>query len=91
MLDMLHKENNLEKRIDRMDLRKPSRWKDTDADHVNFPQLSEDDIRELALGVFQVKQARSYVEEKKLSSDDYIFTVQSCPTAKDIIRVVHVS
>ncbi|CAF1641730.1 unnamed protein product, partial [Didymodactylos carnosus] len=52
MLDMLHKENNLEKRIDRMDLRKPSRWKDTDADHVNFPQLSEDDIRELALGEF---------------------------------------
>ncbi|CAF0906964.1 unnamed protein product, partial [Didymodactylos carnosus] len=52
MLDMLHKENNLEKRIDRMDLRKPSKWRDTDADKVDFPQLSEDDIRELALGEF---------------------------------------
>ncbi|CAF1448862.1 unnamed protein product [Didymodactylos carnosus] len=49
MLDMLHKENNLEKRIDRMDLRNPSKWKDTDGDEVDFPQLSEDDIREPAL------------------------------------------
>ncbi|CAF1620820.1 unnamed protein product, partial [Didymodactylos carnosus] len=75
------------KRIDRMDLRKPSKWKDINADQVDFPELSEDDIRELALGVFQVKQARSYVEEKKSSSDDYIFTVQSCSTAKGIISV----
>ncbi|CAF1256078.1 unnamed protein product [Didymodactylos carnosus] len=76
MLDMLHKENKLEKQLDRMDLRKPSKWTDVDADQVDFPQLSEDAIRELTLGVYQVKQARSYVEEKKASNNDSIFTVQ---------------
>ncbi|CAF4680943.1 unnamed protein product, partial [Didymodactylos carnosus] len=49
MLDMLHKENKLEKQLDRMDLRKPSKWTDVDADQVDFPQLSEDAIRELTL------------------------------------------
>ncbi|XP_062596761.1 uncharacterized protein LOC134258244 [Saccostrea cucullata] len=45
--------------------RRPSQWKTLDADSValDFPILSEDEIRNITLGTYQVKMARAYTHE----------------------------
>ncbi|CAF1459376.1 unnamed protein product, partial [Didymodactylos carnosus] len=74
-LDMLHKENKLEKQLDRMDLRKPSKWTDVDADQVDFPQLSEDSIRELALEI-----VRAFTQVINMNMAFYWGTLRWSPT-----------
>lgn len=51
--------------IDQGLVRRSYKWTPLDASEACplFPQLSEDEIRELTLGVYQVKLARSYTQE----------------------------
>ncbi|CAG2244312.1 unnamed protein product [Mytilus edulis] len=49
----------------------------------DFPKLSEEDIRDITLGVYQVKLAKSYTEEH-LENDDYYEVMQQ---GHQLIRV----
>ncbi|XP_062575891.1 uncharacterized protein LOC134237760, partial [Saccostrea cucullata] len=53
--------------------RRSYRWIPIDATEAcqSFPKLTEDEIRELTLGVYQVKLARSYTQEHCSSDGTY--------------------
>ncbi|XP_062574273.1 uncharacterized protein LOC134236110 [Saccostrea cucullata] len=53
--------------------RRSYRWTPIDATEAcqSFPKLTEDEIRELTLGVYQVKLARSYTQEHCSSDGTY--------------------
>ncbi|XP_052693754.1 uncharacterized protein LOC128172028 [Crassostrea angulata] len=59
--------------------RRSYKWTPLDASEACplFPQLSEDEIRELTLGVYQVKLARSYTQEHCSHDGSYDILVNS--------------
>ncbi|XP_033756288.1 uncharacterized protein LOC117339034 [Pecten maximus] len=78
MKDLASKGNALQQRVreENLDTRKHS-WKSIDvADAVDqFPSMSEEDIRNLTIGVYQVKLARSYTSEHLSEDGDYTIMV----------------
>ena len=44
-------------------------------DLQNFPKLSEDELRDLTLGVYQIKQAKSYTQEHLNTDGKYEFSI----------------
>ncbi|VDI44871.1 Hypothetical predicted protein [Mytilus galloprovincialis] len=86
MLHMSKKKNELMERVSNENLHSRSgRWQKIDGnDSVeDFPKLSEEDIRDITLGVYQVKLAKSYTEEH-LENDDYYEVMQQ---GHQLIRV----
>ena len=64
MLAMLTKTNELQQYVVERGLeRKLKVWKSVDSCEIGFPQLSEDRLRELTFGVYQLKMASSYIQE----------------------------
>ncbi|KAK3101751.1 hypothetical protein FSP39_006112 [Pinctada imbricata] len=63
----LSRQNNMLKmKVEQEGMEKRSfRWKKVDCADVaaNFPHLSEEEIRNITIGVYQVKMAKSYVQE----------------------------
>jgi hypothetical protein len=55
---------------------KSAEWIRIDAINISFPSLSEDEIRCLAIGVYQVNLAKSYVQEHL--NEQAEFTVYVC-------------
>ncbi|CAF1019076.1 unnamed protein product [Didymodactylos carnosus] len=98
MLKRLHDKNSLKERIIQYDLAKNSKWKSYDATDCDFPELSEDQLRDLTFGIFQLRQAKSYVaehlEKEKSSSASpgaKNFFVELCDEQPDIVRVKYQS
>ncbi|CAF1257807.1 unnamed protein product [Rotaria sordida] len=87
MLENLHEPNLLRVRINDEILR----WVDGDASQlVNFPVLSMDQIRTITVGVFQLKQARSYCEEHCSTThldNRADFPLQICANDPQLIRI----
>ncbi|XP_052090260.1 uncharacterized protein LOC127726916 [Mytilus californianus] len=86
MLHMSKKKNELMERVSNENLHSRSgRWQKIDGnDSVeDFPKLSEDDIRDITLGVYQLKLAKSYTEEH-LENDEYYEVMQQ---GHQLIRV----
>ncbi|CAF3180128.1 unnamed protein product [Rotaria sp. Silwood2] len=87
MLENLHEPNLLRVRINDEILR----WVDGDASQlVNFPVLSIDQIRTITVGVFQLKQARSYCEEHCSTThldNRADFPLQICVNDPQLIRI----
>ncbi|XP_061176014.1 uncharacterized protein LOC133184966 [Saccostrea echinata] len=66
MLHLSRKENALQKRVEEEGLdKRPVRWVKVDAEQCapDFPKYDENGIRELTLGVYQLRMARSYTHE----------------------------
>ncbi|XP_033756201.1 uncharacterized protein LOC117338945 [Pecten maximus] len=79
--------NSLQERVREESLdRRTASWKRLEADNavVDFPSLSEDDLRNITLGVYQLKMARSYTHEH-LENGDYTLMVDE--SISGIIRV----
>ena len=58
------------------DTRVKTQWKVIDeADLTDFPQLTESELRDKTMGVYQLKQADSYTEEHTTDSGQYIIMV----------------
>ncbi|CAF1446036.1 unnamed protein product [Rotaria sordida] len=87
MLENLHEPNLLRVRINDEILR----WVDDGASElVNFPVLSMDQIRTITVGVFQLKQARSYCEEHCSTThldNRADFPLQICANDPQLIRI----
>ncbi|XP_033725099.1 uncharacterized protein LOC117315068 [Pecten maximus] len=80
--------NQLKDRVANENLaRRSGSWKKMDADHVatNFPSLSEEDLRNITLGVYQLKLARSYTQEHLDDNGDYIIMIDD--SVSNIVRV----
>ena len=79
-LSLAQKQNNLEIRVQTENLnQKKTVWKNLDASDAanDFPNLSETDIRNLTLGVNQLKQTKSYTFQHLDSDDDYSVSVSN--------------
>ena len=86
MLFLSKKKNELMDRVISESLDKRSgRWVKLDALEVapDFPKLSEDDIRDITLGVYQLKLAKSYTDEHLDGKAQYEVLQQG----KQLIRV----
>ena len=80
MLALAKKPNNLETRIVNENLnQKKTIWSKLDSADtaLDFPILSENDIRNLTLGIYQLKQAKSYTYEHINESGDYSVSVSN--------------
>ncbi|CAF3025401.1 unnamed protein product, partial [Rotaria sp. Silwood2] len=88
MLTCLHEPNLLRLRLNNEILH----WSNNDSsDLVGFPILTLDQIRLITVGVFQLKQARSYSEEHCSTTDlnNYAeFPLQICQTDPQLIRIL---
>ena len=65
--------------------RKKSTNVSCDINSLNFPQLTEDYIRQLTFGVYQLKQARSYTREH--INDQGLYEFEFIPERADLIKV----
>lgn len=65
MLFLAKQSNDLKTRIEHEGIEKirSAEWTRMDAINISFPSLSEEEIRCLAIGVYQVNLAKSYVQE----------------------------
>ncbi|CAF1500825.1 unnamed protein product, partial [Didymodactylos carnosus] len=83
--------NKVKERLSRENLTHHSKWKDQDAQNYSFPQLTEQERRDITFGIFQVKQASSYVQEHLKPSaafpQDSEFTIQTADNVDDLVKV----
>ncbi|CAF1346131.1 unnamed protein product [Didymodactylos carnosus] len=91
MLTRLKDTNKVKERLSRENLTHHSKWKDQDAQNYSFPQLTEQELRDITFGIFQVKQASSYVQEHLKPSaafpQDFEFTIQTADNVDDLVKV----
>ncbi|XP_060085720.1 uncharacterized protein LOC132565127 [Ylistrum balloti] len=86
MLHLSRKQNSLWERIEREGLfNRPSKWQkmETTTDII-FPVLTEEDLRNLTLGVYQLKLARSYTQEHMSETGGY--EVSICKVDANLIN-----
>lgn len=74
MRSLVAQNNLLQERVLLGSLSSRSKWEGIDEKMFDFPSLSVEELRELFFGTYQIKMARSYVEEH-LNGDVYIIQV----------------
>ncbi|CAF4189825.1 unnamed protein product [Rotaria sordida] len=92
MLALVNKRNEVQDMILEKNLLSKTVWKKIDSsNYLNFPMLSEEELREITFGVFQIKRARSYAEEHilttDLSSTVINYELQTCTKIPNLIKV----
>lgn len=75
MRSLLGRNNLLQERVLLGTLSSRSKWKSIDEDIFDFPPLSLEQLRELLFGSYQIKVARSYVEEHMDTQGAYLIQV----------------
>ncbi|XP_052099022.1 uncharacterized protein LOC127733747 [Mytilus californianus] len=82
------KKNDLQERVEREGLhRRICSWKKIDADDSMpcFPMLSEEELRNITVGVYQLKLAKSYTQEHLNDESEFIIMINS--DLESILRV----
>ena len=79
MLYLSHQVNTLKERVEmeHLDTRRSTVWKEA-TQVVDFPRLSEERLRELTCGTYQLKLSKSYIQEHVDGKND-IFVHQEDP------------
>lgn len=87
MLQLSQSPNRLQERIETNNLiRKYSKWIPlTETSVCNFPKMTEGEIRDLTLGVYQIKQAKNYTLEH--SSDKGQYDIYLSTDTEDLLKV----
>ena len=76
MLARKDRQNELQTQIDSGVLKPGKAWSAiNETEVIDFPRLSECDLRELTFGVYQIKQAKCYTDEH-LKDGQYVISVQ---------------
>jgi hypothetical protein len=75
MRDRIVRQNLLAARVSAGTISARSRWQKIEESTFDFPELSLDDIRQLFFGTYQIKMARTYVEEHMDPNGQYIIEV----------------
>jgi hypothetical protein len=84
MAKLVNSNNLLQNLVMKM-RRKRSKNVSCDINSLSFPQLTEDYIRQLTFGVYQLKQARSYTREH--INDQGLYEFEFIPESTDLIKV----
>ncbi|CAF4370868.1 unnamed protein product [Rotaria sp. Silwood2] len=89
MLEKFNEQTNIQVRLSQI-AKERSDWKKYDAQMCLFPELSQDDVRSLCCGSYQVKQAMSYIQEhltpSPLYDDEFEFIVELSSYNDDLVR-----
>lgn len=73
---LVQKSNTLQKKVEEKLSTRRAIWKAMDDDALeDFPKLSEDHLRDITLGVYQLKQAKSYTQEHLSEDGKYEFSI----------------
>lgn len=88
MLRSLRIPNTLQIRIEKENwARKRIVWQDLDAASMeDIPKLTYDELHDITLGIYQLKQAKSYTQEHK-KSEHGLYIIQLHKDTSNIIRV----
>jgi hypothetical protein len=90
MLDLLNKKNSLKRMVEKNNYKRMNRNnKSFNVNQLNFPALSLDYIKELTLGVYQLKQAKSYTQEHL--NDNGLYEFEFITEKKDLIKIKLIS
>ena len=84
MRSLLGQNNILKDRIMSGSLSSRSQWQKIDEVTFDFPSLSIDELRQLFFGTYQIKMARSYVEEHMDDEGSYVIQVDD--SEENLIR-----
>ena len=84
MLKRVKLNNELKNKVQKFQ-RKSKKNQTVDFESLNFPILTEDYIRKLAFGIYQLKQAQSYTREHLNSEGLYEF--EFVPEEKNLVKV----
>ena len=69
MLHLSQKVNTLKQRVEDENLGKRTAiWKEPSNNLDDFPRLTEDDLRNITCGVYQIKMSSSYIHEHLINS-----------------------
>ncbi|CAF2002112.1 unnamed protein product [Rotaria magnacalcarata] len=85
-LEKRNKQNELEAKLNDKERNKSKHWKKINADDciIDFPKLTEADLKDFTLGVLQLKQARSYALEH--ISEDGQYEIHVCQQQQNLLR-----
>jgi hypothetical protein len=78
------KKNMLMSRVEKLKRKRTSNIS-TNIDSLNFPKLSNEDLKDLTLGVYQLKQARSYTREHL--NEEGLYEFEFIPEESDLIKI----
>ncbi|CAF4293350.1 unnamed protein product, partial [Rotaria sp. Silwood2] len=77
--------NQLQTTVEKKPLNSRCKWEQIDETQIDFPRMSEDQLRELCFGVYQIKQARTYAEAH-LNKNDGDYQLEVTKNSDTIIR-----
>ncbi|CAF5168471.1 unnamed protein product, partial [Rotaria magnacalcarata] len=82
MREMWKAENALEQHLRELDQGETLRWSKYNAAMCLFPSLTEDDVRNLTFGSYQIKMAKSYIvdhlQQSDINEEQLEFVVELC-------------
>jgi hypothetical protein len=86
MLEREKKKNLLEKKLDDKDFQKAKKWERMEVNKAvpDFPILSQSQLQDLLLGIFQLKQAKSYANEH--INDDGVYEILVSTETSGLLR-----
>ncbi|CAF4704101.1 unnamed protein product, partial [Rotaria sp. Silwood2] len=77
--------NHLQTSVEKKPLNSRCKWEQIDETQIDFPRMTEDELRELCFGVYQIKQARTYAEAH-LNKNDGDYQLEVTKHSDTIIR-----
>lgn len=77
--------NQLQTSVEEKPLNSRCKWEQIDETQIDFPRMTEDQLRELCFGVYQIKQARTYAEAH-LNKNDGDYQLEVTKHSDTIIR-----
>ncbi|CAF3548310.1 unnamed protein product [Rotaria socialis] len=90
MREMWKAENALEQHLRELDQGETLRWSKYNAAMCLFPSLTEDDVRNLTFGSYQIKMAKSYIvdhlQQSDINEEQLEFVVELCGEHDDLVR-----
>lgn len=87
MLYLAKQNNQLKEEIENENLDKitKSKWEKLESSSLVFPVMTEDEIRSMAIGIYHVNLAKSYIQEHM--QDNAEFEVYTCKQSENLICV----
>ncbi|CAF1581021.1 unnamed protein product [Didymodactylos carnosus] len=77
--------NTLKERVLERPFNSRCKWEKLDGTQIDFPQTTEDQLRDLCFGVYQIKQAKTY-SEAHLNKNDGDYEVEVIKETDTLIR-----
>ncbi|CAF4389714.1 unnamed protein product, partial [Rotaria magnacalcarata] len=91
MRERLNRKNDLQQQLIQLNNKNNLVWKKYNGEMCIFPTMNEDDVRNITFGTYQIRMAKSYIQDhltQSILNDDAMeFLVELCTTREDLVRV----